>query len=228
MRYRWLLFDADMTLFDYQAAEYHALYNSLLEVELPCNDDYLSAYQEINRTLWADFAAGRLPQTELRTLRFDRLFQLMGVSFDSGKFSDLYLHHLSRSHYLMPGAHTTLAILAPRYQMAIITNGVKQVQTSRLSLSSINRFIDHMTVAEDAGFPKPHVEIFDFAFSRMGNPAKERVLMIGDDQQVDIQGGHNYGIDTCLLAAHDPLAEPHPLYRINRLERLPTLLAGLR
>ena len=227
MRYRWLLFDADMTLFDYQAAERHALSNALVEADLPSDDGHLTAYREINRVLWEDFAAGRISQIDLRTLRFDRLFSLMGVSSDSGAFSDLYLRHLSNAHHLMPGADTPLAELAPLYKMAIITNGIRQVQASRLASSSIDRYIDHMTVSEDAGFPKPHAAIFALAFRRMGNPARERVLMIGDDHGVDILGGHNYGVDTCLLAQSDPDAEPRPRHRISRLDELPGLLANL-
>jgi 2-haloacid dehalogenase len=227
MPYRWLLFDADMTLFDYHAAERHALSRSLLEAGLPSDDGCLAAYRAINAALWRDFAAGILAQEDLRTLRFDRLFSLMSVSFDAGTFSDLYLHHLSGAHYLMPGAHSTLADLVERYNMAIVTNGIKQVQVSRLSLSSINQYISHITVSEDAGFPKPHAAIFDLAFTRMENPAKEQVLMIGDDHQVDILGGHNYGIDTCLIAEDDPDSDPRPTYRITSLDQLPVLLAGL-
>ena len=216
-----------MTLFDYHAAERHALSRSLREAGLPCDDGCLAAYRSINKALWRDFAAGMLAQADLRTLRFDRLFSLMKVSFDAGTFSDLYLRYLSGAHYLMPGVHSTLAGLVEGYKMAIITNGIKEVQVSRLSRSSINQYINHITVSEDAGFPKPHAAIFDLAFARMENPAKEQVLMIGDDHQADILGGHNYGIDTCLLAEDDPDSDPRPSYRITSVDQLPELLAGL-
>ncbi len=35
------------------------------------------------------------------------------------------------------------------------------------------------------------------AFSRMGEPQRSEVLMIGDSLSSDIAGGVNFGIDTC-------------------------------
>jgi HAD superfamily hydrolase (TIGR01459 family) len=46
---------------------------------------------------------------------------------------------------------------------------------------------------------KPHRAIFDAALQALGNPAPERVLMIGDSLDHDILGGRNAGILTLLV-----------------------------
>lgn len=48
---------------------------------------------------------------------------------------------------------------------------------------------------------KPSFEIYDFASQFMSGPPfnKNQILMIGDTLETDIQGAHNYGIDSLLV-----------------------------
>ncbi len=48
---------------------------------------------------------------------------------------------------------------------------------------------------------KPYPTVFERAFEALGNPAPERVLMIGDGLRTDVAGGHAFGIDTLFLSA---------------------------
>ena len=54
-----------------------------------------------------------------------------------------------------------------------------------------------MIISEEVGYAKPDVKIFDITFERLGFPAKENALIVGDSLTSDIAGGINYGIDTC-------------------------------
>ena len=57
------------------------------------------------------------------------------------------------------------------------------------------------------GAAKPHPAFFDAAFARTGHPSKQDVLVIGDSLTSDMQGGVDYGIDTCWF---NPMGEPQP------------------
>jgi len=62
----------------------------------------------------------------------------------------------------------------------------------------------------------------------MGNPAKQDVLIVGDSLTSDMQGGVDYGIDTCW---YNPQAHPLTLdltisYEISKLEELLQIIQG--
>ena len=55
----------------------------------------------------------------------------------------------------------------------------------------------------DAGlFGKPFANIFDLAFSRIGEVDKKRVAMVGDTLHTDVLGGAAYGLQTVLVTGH--------------------------
>ena len=60
--------------------------------------------------------------------------------------------------------------------------------------------------------------------SKWARPAKEEVLVIGDSLTSDMQGGHNYGVDTCWFnpggsEAPDHLNITHQVQSLAELER---------
>ena len=98
---------------------------------------------------------------------------------------------------LIDGAYEVLQVLSTKSQIAIVTNGLQAVQRSRLAHSKIRGFITELIISEEVGAAKPQAAFFDAAFARCGNPLKRDVLIIGDSLTSDIQGGVDYGIDTC-------------------------------
>ena len=63
MRYRWLLLDADGTLFDYDQAETKALELTFDQAGHELRERYIEVYREINGQLWLDFEQGKSPRT---------------------------------------------------------------------------------------------------------------------------------------------------------------------
>lgn len=195
--YQWLLFDADGTLFDYDSAEASALRNTFRDNNLPYELDYSRTYRRINGEIWRDLELGRITQQTLRTRRFELLFQAIGIRADPGQFSQRYLKNLSERTELIEGAEQLITQLHHKFKIAIITNGLQDVQRPRLAQSSISSFIDCVVISEEIGAAKPDAEIFDAAFELMGQPQRKDVLMVGDSLTSDITGGFRYGLDTC-------------------------------
>jgi len=82
--------------------------------------------------------------------------------------------------------------------MAIITNGIYETQTNRITLSSLNEYFQHVYISEKIGYSKPRKEIFEHIFKDIGGDIKkENALIVGDPLTSDIKGGNNFGIDTC-------------------------------
>jgi 2-haloacid dehalogenase len=195
--YPWLLFDADGTLFDYETAERKALPATFKDIGLPFKASNLQTYRVINAELWAAFERGEVSQPDLHLARFQRLLDTIGLRADVPTFGERYLHNLGHSPDLIDGAEEVIAALAKKHKIYLITNGIPAVQYTRLSLSPINENVQGITISGEIGHAKPDPRIFDAAFEGMGHPSKRDVLIIGDSLSADIQGGHDYGIDTC-------------------------------
>ncbi len=224
MNYRWLLFDADNTLFDYDKAEAAALANSFQQFGLDFDQATGAQYRTINAQIWHDYELGHITQQDLRAERFRRLFTAVHLTVDAEAFSRQYLVNLSQAGHLLDGAETLLRRLAASYHIAIITNGIASVQRPRLTASPIHDLVEAFVISEEVGVAKPDPAIFDVAFARMGQPAKAKVLIIGDSLSSDMQGGLNYGIDTCW---YNPAGKPASLpvtYTIRRLDELLNIL----
>lgn len=225
-RYGWILFDLDGTLFDYEDAERQALIGTWRALGAEAPSGLRQAYRRINGELWVDFENGRITQERLRLLRFERLAEELELDVPAETLSDTYVQHLGRRGKLLDGALEVLQALSGRVEMALITNGIPEVQWSRLEQSAIRDFFAVVVISGEVGAAKPAPEIFDEAFRRMGQPSKQDVIIVGDNFGSDIAGGAAYGIDTCWFnpAGHPAPEDPKADFEIRGLAELPAVL----
>ncbi len=236
MTYRWLLFDADGTLFDYEAAEHQALTATLADYGLDAGPEVLATYQEANARLWRDFEQGLTTPDRIKTERFARLFEALGLAgpaLDPVQVGEAYLDHLGTCSQLLPDAPTLLDALVGKVRLALITNGLTRVQRARLAHSGLNTYFEAVVISEEEGVAKPEPGIFDVIFGRMGHPHRSEVLMVGDSLTSDIRGANRYSIDACWYnprrlprdpGAVDPLEIRYEI--TNLLDLVPIVLGG--
>src|SRR5262245_38816153 len=154
MTYSWLLFDADGTLFDYDQAEATALEQAFAEVGTTFEPAHLNVYREINTRVWSEFEAGRITAERLRLQRFELLFETLGRSLIPAEFSPVYLRHLARASQLIEGAREIVPALCAKYRLALITNGLRDVQRPRLAGSAIRDCFKALIISEEIGAAK--------------------------------------------------------------------------
>jgi 2-haloacid dehalogenase len=220
--YPWLFFDADGTLFDYNRAEATAFRKAFELLKFQFEEQYLDVYQKINRDLWQALERHEITPTVLRVRRFEQLLEALQLSGSADDLNLAYVEQLGLCTDLMNGAYEVLQTLHGRCRIAIVTNGLEAVQCSRLKRSVIQPFITELIISEEVEAAKPHPAFFDAAFARTGNPPKSDVLIIGDSLTSDMQGGVDYGIDTCW---YNPVGEDRPqrlliTYEIRHLREL--------
>lgn len=206
-RYRWLLFDADGTLFDYDRAERVALEQALTQIGVAFVPGHLAAYQQINQALWQRVETGAITPGEVKVRRFEQLLDTIGMAHSPAALSARYLECLANCSELVADAAAALDVLQKKHQIAILTNGLTVVQRGRLARSVIRHHISDIIISEEIGTAKPAKEFFDTAFARLGHPSKREVLMIGDGWASDIEGAVQYGIDACW---YNPTRKPRP------------------
>lgn len=202
MSYDCLLFDADGTLFDYDTAEVAAVADNFAAFDLAYHPTYGQRYQLINNLYWQRFERQEVTLAQLRTGRFQQLLEELALQVDIEAFANSYLTQLAKQAHLFDGAAELIQALHGRYQLCLITNGLAEVQYPRLERSGLRPYFQAVIVSDEVGVGKPSPTIFEVAFAHLGYPAKEKSLIIGDSLTSDIQGGYNYGIDTCWLNRH--------------------------
>ncbi|MCR2013784.1 YjjG family noncanonical pyrimidine nucleotidase [Bacillus cereus] len=220
MKYEVILFAADETLFDFKKSEKYAFEQAILEFNIDYREDYhLKIYSDINTAIWKEFECGLITQEKLKVERFRRLSNKLKIKFDEISFSKSYLTHLSHSSFLYGESANIIETLSKNYKLAIITNGLSDVQSNRIRKSSIAKYFDDIVISEEVGISKPTPKIFEITLNNLNYNDKSKVLMVGDSLTSDIQGGVNFGIDTCWYNPNKILNKTtlKPTYEISEL-----------
>lgn len=220
MKYTWLLFDADDTLFDFPRAEANALRWTLEQSNLPFRPEYFEMYSRYNQQVWQEFERGEVTSLELRVKRFRLFFAEAGLAGDPEAVSPLYLRNLALGTDLLPGAEEVIGALRGRFHLALVTNGLKDVQRPRLERSVLRDSFERVFISEEVGAAKPSRDYFEAVLRGIGGPPKESVLLIGDSLTSDMRGGLEYGIDTCWYNPSGKTTSLPVTYQVARLTEL--------
>lgn len=221
MRYDWILFDADETLFHFDA--YAGMQRMLTGYGVEFTERDFEEYQVVNRPLWVDYQDGRISAQQVQERRFSGWAERLQVT--PGSLNSAFLAAMAEICRPLEGAVELLDSLRDRARLGIITNGFGELQQIRLERTGLRERFEVLVVSELVGVAKPHPDIFAHALERMGNPAPERVLMVGDNPDSDILGGIQAGFDTCWVNWDGRPAPPGilPDYEVNSLRELENL-----
>ncbi|WP_420631896.1 YjjG family noncanonical pyrimidine nucleotidase [Candidatus Leptofilum sp.] len=226
MPYKWLLFDLDNTLLDFDKTEALALEASFAQHGLAFSTKAKQRYHEINQRYWQRLERKEITPETLRTGRFQDLFDELSIRYDAAAFASSYLAHLGQQAPLVDGVADLLEKLNGRYQLGIITNGLADVQHPRLEKSGLKRQFSPIIISQEIGIAKPNPGIFDAAFAQMNQPAKNEVLIIGDSLSSDMIGGITYGIHTCWYNPNGKTTNLPITHEISQLNQLSHILNG--
>lgn len=195
MKYEFLLFDADHTLFDFNKSEYLALKDALEELGCPSDDAVIERYSDINVKYWKMLERGEIDKISLKLARFVEFGRAYGFEEKAEALSDRYMENLSHEAHLFDGALEMIEKLSKKYRLFIITNGVKSTQDGRFGISPITKYFEKIFISEVIGAEKPSVEFFNAVANGIDGFDKERALVIGDSLSSDIRGAINSGMD---------------------------------
>jgi len=222
MKYNYVLFDADETLFRFDILAGMTRMFKAYNVDFS-QDDYIH-YQKTNKQLWVDYQDGTISADYLQVTRFNEWAAKLNVP--AKELNDAFLDSMAQICEPLPGAIELLNKLKPHAKLGIITNGFARLQTVRLEHTGLKDMFEWLVISELVGIAKPNKAIFEHTFELMGNPDKCEILMVGDTAASDILGGNNAGIDTCWLQhPGERLADGiKPTYTVTNLKQLQALL----
>jgi len=227
--YKYVFFDLDRTLWDFESNsvltfkeifENRKLYNIF-----PNFDTFIKTYKIINEKLWDKYRKGEISKNELRTNRFLltlNKFKVNDIKLAENIGTD-YINESPKKTEVFPYTYELLDYLAPKYNLAILTNGFKEVQTSKLKNCNLDKYFTKLICSEDTGYQKPNPKIFQYALSSL-NAKKAESIMIGDDLKVDIIGANNFKIDTIYCNFINAEKSDIPTYQISSLKEIIKIL----
>lgn len=234
MNYKLVLIDLDDTLFDYPKTEKTAFRNTFEElgffVKSELSNDkkeeiyekVKDRYKDVNLQLWKDLEKGAVDKDRLKIVRFEKIIGEFDLKYDPYKMSELYLKKLGEGIFPFEATEKLCEYLHSKYKVGIVTNGIKEVQHSRIENSTIAKYIDKIIISDEVGVNKPDKRIFEYAMNYFEIMDKSEVIMIGDSLGADIKGGQNAGIDTCWVNLRNNVNDTGiiPKYEVNKLEKL--------
>jgi putative hydrolase of the HAD superfamily len=199
-KYKYVFFDLDNTLWDFNKNSYYALQEAFFHFNISNQaveyEKFHEVYIRINHLLWKEYRKKAIPKKDLIRLRFENTFAELNVfGIDPVEINDYYLSVMPVQKVLVDGTEEILNYLKSKScSLYIITNGFSEVQHKKLENSGLITWFSKVFISEDIKSPKPSKEIFEYAV-KSANAKKATSIMIGDDWEVDVEGAFNVGID---------------------------------
>lgn len=197
MRYPYLLFDADNTLFDFDRANRTAFAETCRAIGLTASDELLRRYEVHNNACWAMFDRGEASKDFIVVERFRRFFAELGLDADPELANHVHLSTLATCSFPAPHSVEVCKRLSEDHRLFLITNAVASVQRGRLARAEIKPYLEAAFISEEAGAQKPTKEYFDYVFAHIGGITHGNCLVVGDSLSSDIQGANNYDLPCC-------------------------------
>ena len=223
MTYKFLLFDLDHTLLDFDNAEDVALTQLLKEEGVADIQAYKDYYVPMNKALWKDLEEKKITKHELVNTRFSKLFSRFGIIKDGSYLAERYQFFLAQQGQIFSGAIELLDTLTEcGYELYAATNGITAIQTGRLAQSGLAPYFNQIFISEQLKTQKPDALFYEKIGQQIDGYSKEKTLMIGDSLTADIQGGNNAGIDTIWYNPHhlENNIQAQPTYEVDSYQDL--------
>lgn len=196
--------DIDNTILDFDAYVKKAMKDGFELFHLPKYEDYMfQVFENNNIRLWREIEQGKLDMEGLREIRWNLIFDELGIQGDGVTFEDFFRKELNKSAIPENDALEILEYLSSKYIVCAASNGPYKQQMNRIEIGGLTKYFEEIFISENVGASKPTKEFFDTCFSRLEQKigkkvSPENTVMIGDSLTSDISGGKGYGMKTCL------------------------------
>lgn len=219
--YKYILFDLDNTLLDFNAGELNVLKKIFHSEGIEMNDENLSLYREINGDLWRKLESEEVVINDVLFGRFERFFNHFGISVNGEQKEQMFRKGINDAHDLIKDAKDILNYVKNKgYTIATASNGLYETQMKRMADSDILKYFDYHFISGQIGYNKPHAAFYQHCLNKLEAGNASEVLMIGDNIVSDIQGAHNAGIATCYFGEVDDVEADYSIRALEEIKNI--------
>lgn len=218
--------DVDNTLLDFNECAKDSIRQGFNEWGLVFHDEMFETFRRINDSLWLEIEKGTLSRETLHKIRWNLIFDKLGIIADGENFEWVFQRYLDESSVTVKGALETVKYLWEKYTVCVASNAPMERQLNRLQKSGLYPYLHHIFTSGELGHSKPTKAFFDGCFERLNGISRQEVIMIGDSLTADVKGGADYGIKTCwfnFYGEENP-TDIIPDYTVNSLSEIKNIL----
>lgn len=227
MIYSHLLFDFDNTLVDFSHCAFEGLKDTFKKYNIEWTEENYTLYKKINHQLWSNFEQGLVTTEDIRQKRFSLFLEALVITgIDGYEMNIHYLERIVAHPKILDTTIGSLDILHDKYTLGIVTNGLKEVQRRRIANHGLEKYFDHIVVSDEIDLAKPDPKYFQYAFDKIDEADKSKVLVIGDNITSDIGGAQSFGFKGCWFNPDDKKNDTGitPDYTVHNLKELVELV----
>lgn len=192
-----VLIDIDNTLLDFHKCSKESMCLAAEDFGIEFPENYFETFTEINNSLWEKIEKGELTRQGLFKVRWNLIFEAMGIKADGPAFDELFREYIKKSAIPVDGAKEILEYLSEKYYVCVASNSAYEQQKARLDRAGMMPYIKKIFTSEEIGFAKPSTEFFEACKKELSFLSKDEIMLIGDSVTADIEGAKNYGFKTC-------------------------------
>lgn len=200
--YKYLIFDADHTLIDFDADVERAFHKALAAIGRD-EPAVLRTCVDFDNGNWDRIGLSDVHSPEVQA-RFHELYRahvraifehagaVHGFLSQARQTEETFNREFCAPAHFIEGARETVEKLSKKYRICVATNGLTDMQYGRLE--PFAPYLYRVFVSEELGAIKPSGEYFDYLLKALGAKAQE-CLMIGDSLSSDMAGASAAGMD---------------------------------
>lgn len=207
MNVKAVLLDVDNTLLDFNLCAREAMRQGMEKWGLLFEESMFPVFQRINNRLWHGIEKGTLTKPELYRVRWNMIFEELGIRANGEKFEEDFRIGVAESAVHVEGAMELLVYLAKKYPLHVASNASHAQQVRRLEKAGMLPYIRQIFSSEQLGANKPSRAFFDACFEQLAPLEPKETVIIGDSLHADIGGGARYGLHT-IWYNHDGMPVP--------------------
>ncbi|MCC5876038.1 MAG: HAD-IA family hydrolase [Candidatus Sumerlaeia bacterium] len=215
-QFDWIFFDLDGTLWDHDTAAREAVRATASAFGLP-PDETIAHFHAVNAAIWREISARNFDFDALRRERWSRILAAMDQRDrleDLEKISDFHITRYLGTPRPLEGIDRVIPRLAQHARLAIATNGFHVSQDPKVAhLGELADYFEFVFCPDDCGALKSDPAFYEALAARAGNPAPQRMLMVGDSLKEDIENPLTLGWQVLWLSGEGkvpPSTTTHP------------------
>ena len=200
--YKYILFDLDNTLLDFNAIEKDAITTLAKTFNIDLTLSEIDTYNKINVECWGMLERKEADKKYILSERFVRFFKLFGLDVDGSKCDEIFRSNLIKKQYPIDGAFDILDYCKNKgLKLYICSNGVTITQITRLNNMNMMPYFDGIYLSDQIGYAKPDKRFFEYVINdiKLNNETMtiDELIMIGDNLHSDMKGAKDSNITSC-------------------------------
>lgn len=222
---KYILFDLDGTILDFNKGEADAFKRSINKFsDIKIKDDDVKKFSQINDYYFNQYKNGLMDRPTFHYHRFDEIAKYLNIDIDVINCNKEYVDLLKYEAQIYDDVIDTLNYLKDKYELFVASNGMEEIQKSRMNLAQISTFFKKSYISASIGYNKPEKAFFDYIFNDLNDFDTDNYIIIGDRLDSDIMGGINSNIHTVFINRENIKTNNEAEYEIKSLKELKKIL----